>query len=46
MGNRNSDIDPGLGKQEKRSFDEIVSMGLRVFSFMKTPRGQLMAPEV
>lgn len=44
MGNRNSDIDPGLGNQEKRSFDEVVGVGLRVFSFVKKPRAQLMAP--
>lgn len=44
MGNRSPDIDPGLGYQEKRSLDEVVGMGMRVFSFMKKPRSQLMAP--
>lgn len=44
MGNRNPDINPGLGNKEKRTFDEVVGMGLRVFSFMKKPRAQLMAP--
>lgn len=41
---RNSDLDPVLGNEEKRSFDEVAGMGLRVFSFMRNPRVQLMAP--